>query len=87
MAKSTRSQKPAKPYPDFPSTPHPTGRWCKKIRGKTHYLGPWADPDGALKRYLEQKDDQYAGRTPRVTGAGFDSRPCEPLPHEQETPA
>jgi hypothetical protein len=46
------SGKPAKPYPAFPLTPHPTGRWCKKIRGKLHYFGSWDDPDGALDNYL-----------------------------------
>jgi integrase len=59
------SGKPAKPYPEYPLTAHPAGYWCKKIRGKLHYFGPWADPDGALKKYLEQKDDLHAGRTPR----------------------
>jgi integrase len=57
--------RPAKPYPEFPLTPHPTGRWCKKIRGKLHYFGPLGDPDGALDKYLEQKDDLHAGRVPR----------------------
>jgi hypothetical protein len=27
----------------FPLTPHPTGRWCKKIRGKIHFFGKLAD--------------------------------------------
>jgi integrase len=57
--------KPAKPYPDYPLTAHPAGYWCKKIRGKLYYFGPWSDPDGALKKYLEQKDDLHAGRKPR----------------------
>src|SRR5919201_6454235 len=57
--------KPAKPYPEFPLTAHPAGYWCKKIRGKLHYFGPWSDPDGALAKYLEQKDALHAGRVPR----------------------
>ena len=61
----SKPAKPSKPYPEFPLTAHPAGYWCKKIRGKIHYFGPWDDPDGALKKYLEQKDSLHAGRMPR----------------------
>jgi integrase len=56
---------PAKPTRDFPLYPHPCGQWVKKIRGRVHYFGQWSDPDGALKAYLEVRDDLLAGRTPR----------------------
>jgi integrase len=64
-APNGKPTKPQKPTPDFPLTPHPSGRWCKKIRGRLHYFGPWSDPDGALARYREQADALHAGRKPR----------------------
>jgi integrase len=91
MAKSTRkhrprkaANRPKKPYPDFPLTPHPSGAWQKKIRGKIHYFGRWGkivngkmvriEGDGwkeALEHYKAQADDLHAGRTPRVKGDGL----------------
>jgi integrase len=44
--------KPEKPYPSFPLTAHANGKWCKKVKGKLHYFGSWADPIGALNEWL-----------------------------------
>jgi integrase len=73
-----QAKKPAKPYPMFPLTPHPSGKWCKKIRGTVHYFGQWAkrlngelvavDGDGwknALELYKAVADDLHAGRSLR----------------------
>ncbi len=62
------NKKPAKPYPDFPLFAHNNGQWCKKIRGKQHYFGAWADPDAAVQLYLKQRDYLYTGETPREDG-------------------
>lgn len=57
----------AKPYPEFPLTPHPAGQWCKKIKGKVWYFGSIAGGwEAALAKYKEQVDDIQAGRTPEV---------------------
>ena len=77
MAKSSRNSLPKKPSKDFPLFPHDTGRWAKKVRGKLRYFGKVdGDPKGkkALAKWLEQKDDLLAGRTPRVTGVGLTIR-------------
>jgi len=65
------SRQPVKPHSDFPLTPHPTGYWCKRIKGRLYYFGPLDDPDGALNKYLEQKDALLAGRKPRESSEGL----------------
>jgi len=45
LKRKTRSDK-------FPLTFHPTGQYCKKIKGKIYYFG--SDKKEALQRYLDQ---------------------------------
>jgi integrase len=81
---TAKLKKPKLPYAGFPLTPHPTGKWCKKIRGKIHYFGAWArrvdgklvrvGGDGweeALRDYKEQADDLHDGREPRAASGGL----------------
>lgn len=54
-----------KPSDDFPLSIHPTGRWVKKVKGRTVYFGRIdADPLGkkALKLWQDNEDDLKAGR-------------------------
>ena len=76
MAKSkpTTHKKPRK---DFPLFPHSRGYWAKKVRGQLRYFDKVADdPEGkaALDKWLDQKDDLLAGRTPRASGDGLTIR-------------
>lgn len=54
---------------DFPLKIHKgRGYWCKKVRGVLHYFGKVSDdPKGeaALAKWLVEKDDHFAKRTPR----------------------
>jgi integrase len=57
---------PQKPYPEFPLTPHASGKWTKKVRGRFYYFGRWDDPDGALREYNAVKQSLVSGRDPTV---------------------
>ncbi len=65
MSAPKKTKRPSKPTPDFPLSPRANGQWGKKIRGKIVCFGPWSDPDAALSRYLDQREDLQAGRKPR----------------------
>jgi integrase len=82
-ARRKKSDRPKKPYDDFPLTPHASGAWQKKIRGKVRYFGRWGrikngkmerlPGDGweaALALYKAQADDLHAGRSPQVANRG-----------------
>jgi hypothetical protein len=45
LKRKTRSDK-------FPLTLHPTGQYCKKVKGKIYYFG--SDKKDAIQRYLDQ---------------------------------
>ncbi|MEO9591372.1 tyrosine-type recombinase/integrase [Rhodopirellula bahusiensis] len=65
-----RASKPAKPRKDFPLFAHSAGQWAKKVRGKLHYFGVWADPVAAEKEWERTKLALLEGRDPDVELAG-----------------
>jgi integrase len=62
------TEKPEKPYQDFPLFAHRSGQWAKKIRGNTIYFGTWANPEKALKEYMRTKEALYLGMQKPVAG-------------------
>src|ERR1035437_5580579 len=62
-----KTKKPPKPNKSFPLTAHNNGQWCKKIRGKVHFFGVWADPQSAMDRYHRSAADLHAGKQPSST--------------------
>src|SRR5262249_50425328 len=68
-AAADKPAKPGQPYPEFPLFPHAAGVWAKKIRGKLHDFGPWADPDADLAKSLEPISTPKGGRRRRPTSS------------------
>lgn len=70
--KQASRRKPAKlkKPKGFPLSIHQgSGYWCKKVDGHVYYFGRVADDlkgKEALKRWLDEKDDLLAGRTPKA---------------------
>ena len=64
MTAATTQEKPRKPWLGFPLTAHGGGQWAKKINGKRHYFGVWADPDAAYAKFKQQFPYLVHGITP-----------------------
>src|SRR5262245_6786806 len=47
-----KGPRPEKPYAAYPLHAHASGQWSARINGKARFFGVWADPKGALARYL-----------------------------------
>ena len=68
MAKPKSNSKKRKIRSDkFPLTLHPTGQFCKKIKGKLYYFG--TDKKAALERYLEQAAYLHTGKGTKPNSA------------------
>jgi len=63
MAKSKPKSKRKTRSDKFPLTLHPTGQYCKKIKGKLYYFG--SDKQKALEHYLEQAAYLHTGKGPK----------------------
>ena len=66
MAKA--SSKRRKRHDKFPLTLHPTGQYCKKIRGRLYYFG--SDSQKALERYLERAAFLHTGASATSNSTG-----------------
>lgn len=73
------SDRPPKPYADFPLYAHPLGYWSKKIRGTIKHFGRWGrivkgqmtpvDYAEGWKEALDVYKAQFDGQTPRTPAA------------------
>ena len=58
------TDRPNKPYPDYPLFAHASGRWAKKIKGKLHYFGYWSKGvswQQALDQFIAERDYLFLG--------------------------
>lgn len=60
--KTAKRAKSAKPYPDFPLTAHPSGRWRKIHKGTAYYFGKHDDWEAAIERYQHEWPYIIAGK-------------------------
>ena len=67
MAKSSSQKGQRKQAARFPLTLHPTGQYCKRIRGKLYYFG--TDKQEALERYYEQAAYLHTGKPAELDAA------------------
>lgn len=81
---STKPKKPAKPKKPYksPLTVHPSGTWCKRIKGRLYHFGRWDRPDGighdaALEKYLKHAASLHAGKGMEPEE---EKEPVEPVP-------
>lgn len=79
--KVTKPKKPAKPKKphNSPLTVHPSGTWCKRIKGRLYHFGRWDRPNElghevALEKYLKQAARLHAGK-----GLEPEAEPVEPV--------
>ena len=70
IADSRGKKAVGKPYKSFPLTPHSSGQYCKKIRGKVYYFGKVSDPAAAVKRYHEHCEALHSGKAGSVKRKG-----------------
>lgn len=68
-----------KPYPEFPLSFHPSGQWCKRIKGKLYYFGTYDDWKKALARYELEREDLFSGKATSKTHGDPDRITVEEL--------